>query len=103
MEVERERKAMGGRLRQWRRQNAISAVDLAERVGLHANTLYKIEQGLQASMPLLFRLGERTGIDLHWLITGQHRDGGKKLKVVRDPGHSPLAPARERGNEHNED
>jgi transcriptional regulator with XRE-family HTH domain len=90
-----ELRQLGPRLRAIRQSRDWTLADLAERAGMSASTLSRLESGKrQASLELLIPLTRQLGIRLDDLVEPQVKDPRVRRPVVRRDGLviAPLAP-----------
>lgn len=65
-------KFVGQRVRLARRDKNLNQEELAERIGIHRNSLVRYERGERGiDVALLVRISEVLGVSLHWLVTGE--------------------------------
>ena len=65
------------RLRKAREWRGLEQADLARDLGVSRNTISAAERGkTQPRRSLLMAWAMRTGVSLHWLLTGSARSGG---------------------------
>lgn len=69
-----------------RKLKALSAPELAAKLGIHAQTLYKYEQGKRTpDAELLRRIADITGVSPSWLLMGeQEKEERKPLIIDKD-------------------
>lgn len=73
----------GERLRTWRKQNNISAGELAKGIGMSQSGVTSFERGEAAmSHKYLAELNARFGISVDWLLTGSYRDLSKEEREL---------------------
>lgn len=77
-------KDIGERLRATRGERTMQ--EAASLLGIHVNSLYLYETGKQAPrVPLMLKLVELWGVDLHWLLTGKAPRAGRVKVIVEGP------------------
>ncbi|MFV0475342.1 MAG: cupin domain-containing protein [Pikeienuella sp.] len=83
---------IGARLRQTRKDMALSLADLSERSGVSIGTLSQLERGIgRPSLRTIERIGNALGVPLYWLFDVQPREGdGADDIVVRAGQGAPL-------------
>lgn len=59
---------IGGRIRIARTRRKLTAQDLAERAGVHPNTIYRLETGSNCSVASLYRIASALGLTLTELL-----------------------------------
>ncbi len=61
-----------------RRRRGWTVLVLAERAGLHRNTIYRVESGLNISIYALWRIAEALGVALEGLIAAANGAGASE-------------------------
>ena len=73
----------GERLRLWRKQNNITAGELAKKIGMSQSGVTSFERGEAAmSHKYLASLNENLGISVDWLLTGSYRELSKEEREL---------------------
>lgn len=95
---ERIKKSFGARLRKIREGSAVSVEALAERLGVHPNTVYKLERGEQwVGADVLEAIETSLPVDLSRLFTDceprptPHEALAVLARAIEAPKHDPLA------------
>ncbi|MET0590583.1 MAG: XRE family transcriptional regulator [Naasia sp.] len=86
---------VGPRLRALRRAQGLTLDDLAEKAGMSASTLSRLESGKrQASLELLLPLTKQLGVRIDDLVRSETRDPRVRRPLIHRDGHiiAPLAP-----------
>ena len=88
MKYEIDKKGIGKRLQERRRDSGYTQESLSEAMGITAKYVSKVENGAAApSLPFVISFSEITGSDLNYLLRGIESKGGSKSidGIIREP------------------
>lgn len=95
---EKTKQSFGRRLRAFRERAGVSAEDMGRRLGIHPNSVYRLERGDQwVGADVLERIGAELGLDLARLFTDEKPQPTPQealevlAKVIAAPVADPLA------------
>jgi transcriptional regulator with XRE-family HTH domain len=75
-------KAMGGRMRQIRKDHKMSIRSLAKQLGISFSLLGFYERGdRRVPINMLYEVSRLGGVSIDWLVTGQEIRNGKRKKT----------------------
>lgn len=77
---------LGSRLREWRKSYGIRAQALAKLIGVSQGSISDIENGVtNPSVNTILKFLKKTGINIHWLLTGETGNIKKGQKIKKPP------------------
>ena len=80
------KKLIGARIKALREDCELSAETLAEKLGVPAEFLNRVEEGTaEVSVSVLHQIGRICGVDLTTLLTGENRYAGGKRRRRTSP------------------